>query len=306
MRRVRRTRRLLHRAVQIGLISVQIRLIRKLQMYMKDAQSIRTRSVAISCAVFNINAYSNEDCLRNFRFTSQELPRIMRLVDWKRSSTTRNRYSSHSALSEVFYENAWALFDNCSSLVMSYRSNLIFKRAALYASAIVENGGALTRCIGFIDGTKIKMPDLVVQIIFKEAWRQPDAYLYRKSQLEAALRDNLVYEGEQHYIYGDSAYVLRPWLQTAYPRSTATEEQRNLNRSMNGARTAVEWSYGEVKRYFTTQDFSRKLQVKKLPVALLYACSVLLVNFKTCLGHHTSASSYFSCPPPTLEEYCSL
>ena len=100
--------------------------------------------------------------------------------------------------------------------------------------------------------------------------RRADAYLFYKSQLDDILRDYMNINGDQYYIYGDAAYAMRPWLQIAYARRTATDEQRVFNTSMNKPRTAVEWSYGELKNTFTSQDIHRKLQVKKLPVGLLY------------------------------------
>jgi len=115
--------------------------------------------------------------------------------------------------------------------------------------------------------------------------RQPNAYLYRASKLEEALKDGLKIDGIQHCIYDDQAYVLRPWMQTADPSLAATQEQLQFNASMNAARTAVEWSYKDIKQEFASNDFHRKLQVRKMPVANLYTASVLLRNFKTCLGH---------------------
>lgn len=124
-----------------------------------------------------------------------------------------------SALSEAFYENAGALYDKCASLVLYFHHHLVSQRAELYASAIVENWGAHKRCVGFIYGTKIKMarpggfdasqrivysghnrihcfsyqtittPDgLILHLYGPFEGRQPDAYTYRKSQIESELR----------------------------------------------------------------------------------------------------------------------
>ena len=95
-------------------------------------------------------------------------------------------------------------------------------------------------------------------------------------------------------------------MQTAYAHVTITSAQAAFNRSMNKVRTSVEWSYGEVKQYFTSQDFQRKLIVAKAPIAIMYVLSVILRNFKTCMGHGRQGPAYFDCDPPTFEQYCTF
>ena len=72
---------------------------------------------------------------------------------------------------------------------------------------------------------------------------------------------------------------------------------------MNGSRTAVEWIYKDVEQKFASQDFHRKLQMKKYPVASLFIVSVLLRNIKLCVGRTTQPGLYFTCQPPSLEIY---
>lgn len=78
-------------------------------------------------------------------------------------------------------------------------------------------------------------------------------------------------------------------MQTAFLSEFEIESQKLHKTSMKGARTAIEWSYGKVKEIFTTLDFNRKVQVRKVPVALLYIINVMLLDFKTCIGHGTFA-----------------
>ena len=85
-----------------------------------------------------------------------------------------------------------------------------------------------------------------------------------------------------------------------------TPQQKEFNGKMNAARIAVEWNYKDVKQSFASNDFSRKLQVRNGPVGLFYVVSVLLRNFKTCLGHSAQSSHYFDCPPPSLEPYITM
>ena len=54
--------------------------------------------------------------------------------------------------------------------------------------------------------------------------RRHDLALFRQSNIELALEEALVIDGRQFYIYGDVAYMLRPWLQVAYDRILPTEQ----------------------------------------------------------------------------------
>lgn len=339
---------------------------RRVKRVRNDISLILQRSISISNYTFNINVFSSEECVREFRFRPSEINEVMKQTGWVAESTKRNRYACNpytatcillrrlaypcrwkdlefmfgmhaSHMSEVFHEVAHSFYNTSGKLVTRFRGNLLKSRSALYANAIVESGGTLTHCVGFIDGTKIKIsrpggpttnqrsvysghkrmhclsfqtistPDgLIFHVFGPIEGRQPDAYLYLKSNLEQYLQQYLNNEGVQYYIYGDQAYHMRPWMQVGYPKRNSTPEQRKHNRAMNSARVCVEWSYGEVKNSFATQDFARKMQVMKLPVGLLYVVSILLRNFKTCTGHHPLAVSHFGCLPPSFEEYVSL
>ena len=52
-------------------------------------------------------------------------------------------------------------------------------------------------------------------------------------------------------------------MQRAFRTLHATEEELKTNEYINGDRTSAEWSQGEVKRFFSTQDYSRKLKIAK-------------------------------------------
>lgn len=347
-------------------VSTQIRILRRVRASQDDVHLIRYRSMNISGMRFNINMYSDEKCLRDFRFRRYELPIIMDQVGWTSGKTKRNGYVCDpltatcvllrrlatpcrlkdleeefglrfSALSEIFWEVCESLHEGKGELVTKFRKDLMTERASYYAECVHGQGASLDNCVGFIDGTKIRMarpgghssnqrcvytghkrchcltyqtittPDgLIFHLFGPIEGRRPDAYMFNKSVLGAELESNMVIGDKQYNIYGDAAYLLRAWLQTAFPRQTATEEEKRYNKSMSAVRIAVEWSYGEVKKHFTSQDFARKLQVRKAPIAVLYICSVLLWNFKTCLRHGGLVPSKFQCVPPSLETYCTM
>ena len=151
----------------------------------------------------------------------------------------------------------------------TFQSILMQEIAIMYAEYISRRG-MLNTCVGFIDGTKIRIsrPDLhlhqravysghkrvhclpyqtakppdgfLLHLYGPVEGRQPDAFLYRASGLDATLCNGLKVKGIQYCIYGDQSYVIRPLMSTAYPTALATDEQLSFNTSMNAVRIAVE------------------------------------------------------------------
>ena len=77
--------------------------------------------------------------------------------------------------------------------------------------------------------------------------------------------------------------MLRPWMQIAFPGTSATAEEEAYNSRMSAVRVAVEWNYKDLKQMWSLNDFSRALKVRQSPIGLLYISSALLHNVKTCL-----------------------
>lgn len=237
-------------------------------------------------------------------------------------------------LSEIFWESLERMLEVRGHLVLNWRDDLMSRRAAMYAEHIHEHA-PLDTCVGYMDCTKQKVsrpgghnrnqralytghkrtwclkwqtvstPDgLIFHIWGPEDGRRHDSTLYRKSDIDSILEHGLLINGVRCCIFADAAYILRAWLQVAYPRLNATVLQQAYNTSMNGGRTCVEWSYKDTRQSWTAIDFQRKMKVRESPVALLNIGAMLLWNVKVVLGHGSQTASFMAdCPPPTWEEY---
>ena len=204
---------------------------------------------------------------------------------------------SGSALSQIFYATIELLVVKWGSLLSEWRVEFMRERAGLYSSRIAEAGAFLDKCVGFVDGTalfvsrpggglkrvcysghkrrhavkflNVLTPDGLFFYLFGP-WegRRHDMTLYHKSGLDDVLPDALVVDGEQHYLYGDAAFMIRPWLQAAFC-GNLTEQQEQCNRTMKVPRSAVEWGFRDVKQTCSALDFARKLKVRESPIGLL-------------------------------------
>lgn len=242
-----------------------------------------------------------------------------------------------SAMCEVFYEVIESLVNNHGKLLETFRIPFMQQRAEMYAKAISEKGAPLDNCVGFIDCTKIQMcrpsgrnamqkstysghkrfhcliyqtvttPDGLLFYLFgPEVGRRHDMTLYRESGLGTVLEEGMVIDGKQYCIFGDAAYILRAWLQTAYQSISASPQEMMYNAAMSAVREAVEWTYKDVKQLWSSQDFKREMKVRRSPLALLYKASALLWNFHVCICPGGQTSMYFDVAAPTLNEYLNL
>lgn len=335
--------------------------VRKVVIEHKNVTRLLARSSAIRSTVFNLNAFSDHQSLRDFRFKKCDVGRICDMVDWSGVSS-RSEYYCHpitaicftlqrlattvrwvdmerkfgmhaSQMSEIYWENVTKLVESYG-YVLNMRGGFLRERAAIYAESIRDNNAPLPNCVGFIDCSNIRIcrpggeganqrscysghkrvhclkyqtlttPDGLMFALFgPEVGRRHDVTLYRSSQWESVLRDNMYIAGIQYYIYGDSAYLLRPWMQLPYFRDMATAEQVGFITAMSKVRVAVEHNYKDLKQYWISQDLARNLKVRQAPIAVLYKASAILLNFHACIYKRGQIREQFNVAPPSLADY---
>ena len=109
-------------------------------------------------------------------------------------------------------------------------------------------------------------------------------------------------DGTPLCIYRDPAYPLRQHLQTGFKGAHLTPDQQAFNTAMSYVRSTVEWTFGEIVRYWAFLDFKNNLKVYLSAVGKIYLVGTLLRNALTCC-YGSQVSDYFELTPPTLNEY---
>ena len=104
----------------------------------------------------------------------------------------------------------------------------------------------------------------------------------------------------QFYIFGDAAYMLRPWIQVAFPSVGASEAHALYNTLMSAVHVSVDWTYKDLKQLWLFADFTRALKVRQAPIALIYKAAALLQNFMACMEGRGQVNEYFDFPRPTF------
>lgn len=132
--------------------------------------------------------------------------------------------------------------------------------------------------------------------------RRHDMTVLRWSPIEEKLADALLMYAVQYYLYEDPMYILRPYLQVGFKGAALTEKQVEFYKVIAMVHIAVQWAFKDVKNYFTTMGFSRKLYLKNTPAGMFYLVATILWHFRVCL-YKSQSATFFSCEAPTLEEY---
>lgn len=217
-------------------------------------------------------------------------------------------------------------------LTSELNADYIAAKAPAFASAIHAKSNALDNCVGFIDGTVIKVarpgtnglqnvvynghkrthalkfqglttPDgMFLHVYGPVEGRRHDWTLYTRSNLDAQLENALLVGSRRFCIYGDSGYNARDYMEVPLQGANLSDNQKAFNTAMSGSRVTVEWMFKEVKLYWGKMDFKRKLRIRESPVGALYLSAMLLTNIRNCLYPNQTAQ-YFKVAPPSLEEY---
>lgn len=183
-------RRLTARNSSFTRTPVFITVAENVQKLTQEYQGLISRSNRISSSsfYFNFNAFTDSDCIRQFRFKKRDVLELVSALRFPNQfySTSRNRYSTSGLLStcvllrrlssamnwndmelmfgkhgshlfEIFWEAVQKALDERGHLLhTSVLPSLFFKnRLQLYADATYAKGGALKTCVGLIDGTLI-------------------------------------------------------------------------------------------------------------------------------------------------------
>lgn len=88
--------------------------------------------------------------------------------------------------------------------------------------------------------TITKQEGLMFSLDGTEEERLHDINLLRGMVLHEIVENCLNVDGKQYLIYGEDAYVLRPWFQAGYKRSTYRAALKLLNNEMRTMREVVE------------------------------------------------------------------
>ena len=180
-----------------------------------------------------------------------------------------------------------------------------------YCRAIKRKGAALDNCFGFIDGTvrpvcrptvnqrmynghkkihalkfqSVVIPNGIIGNMYGPIeGKRHDCALLRLSNLLTKLEQYAIStNGISLCLYGDPAYPIRMHLQCPFRSIAFSPQQIAFNTSMSQVRTAVEWVFGDITKWWAFTDFKKNLKLNLSSVGKMYLICALLTNAKTCL-----------------------
>jgi len=282
---LQRTRRRLRSEVLVrhiageGVVALEPVLLRLLRVR-RDVRCLMERVRGVSATSFNLGTFSTEQALSLFRVKPADVGRVAGLLHLEdevypgrhrvsgieRLCIMLRRLSSparwvdleglfgrrSSALCAIFLETLEVLLTRWEGAFCSWRGDLMGERAGTYAECVLEKGGAIDNCVGFMDGTgifvarpgeglqrsvysghkrthmlkfqSIVTPDgLLFHLAGPVEGRRHDITLYRDAGTDEMFDAGLLVHGVRYCLFGDKAYLARPWLQVSFPSGPGVE-----------------------------------------------------------------------------------
>lgn len=96
---------------------------------------------------------------------------------------------------------------------------------------------------------------MIPNYFWPEEGRRHDMKLLRHSGQGEKIKDALVINLRQYYIYGDAPYFRTPWIHTSIDHAKYTDDQDVYKSEMGKVRVAVEWNYKDREQIWERDDF---------------------------------------------------
>lgn len=91
--------------------------------------------------------------------------------------------------------------------------------------------------------------------------RRHDLALYKKSDTEESLRGVYFANWKRYYFSAKGGYNRRDVVDVPFQEYNVSQAAQRENRKNKSVRLSVEWSYMEVKLYWKTVDFKRRMSI---------------------------------------------
>lgn len=241
---------------------------------------------------------------------------------------------SRAALCEIYTTTLTLLLERLSYLLEWREDIFTLETMQRYAKKIADKKCPLPRCFGFIDGTvrlicrpqkdqeilysghkhshgikfqSVITPDGIIQCLYGPVpGSRTDAYLLSESGLIDRMRTHMSSLNiSPYYLFGDKGYSMFDVLHLPYigDQNTLTPTQRRFNYTMSSLRQCVEWGFGHVQTNWAFTDWKKSCKLGLNQVGTQYKMAIIFGNLLSCLRGHNQTSLFYSCEPPSIEEY---
>ncbi|OAD76008.1 hypothetical protein PHYBLDRAFT_186089 [Phycomyces blakesleeanus NRRL 1555(-)] len=314
-----------------------------------------------------LRIFPDDDCKFLFRFTYQQMQQLVLLFGLKEKmffqENSRGKFSlsaiesvaillhrlsyssrlgdlaiffgrSESTLSPVFKELVCRLH-------LKFRAAMIFdynqfkpENLERFSNAIYRKCQRVQHCIGFIDGTFVKVarptdnqeqcytghyrahglkyqavvtPDGITSSFYGPVvGSHHDMFLYRESRIETYMRNTFDFRHEHgpcYHLYGDLAYVSSEYMMHPFGNAPEDSPYHVFNMEMSRLCVSVEHEFSYVGNLFSFVKFVQNQRLFLSPVASHYIVATLLKNIYVCFNRGNQTSMKFNVLPPIPQNY---
>ena len=134
--------------------------------------------------------------------------------------------------------------------------------------------------------------------------RHNDNYTLQHSNIQQVLSNIQLNQPLKYVVYGDSAYWSDEFIKSRHRDEEMCDTKKLENASMSKCRQTVEWDYGLVGSLWKRIFFKKNLKLREQSVCNMTLFCMLITNaYVTMNGSQSSV--FFTCMPPSLEEWTS-
>ena len=175
-------------------------------------------------------------------------------------------------------------------------AEFVAEKASTHAEAVHQKSNAMPNCIGFLDGSVIgisgprgsRMHNVVYighkrkHALKHQTIVSPDGLILHAFGLLEGLRHDwtlyvrcgmveqlcavLSIDGKQYFIYRDSGYNRRTFMEVPFQSSNLTAAQKAFNGAMSSVRVTAEWLFKEIKIFWSAMDSNANFECASLPL----------------------------------------
>jgi hypothetical protein len=154
----------------------------------------------------------------------------------------------------------------------------------------------------------ITTPDGLISSLFGPfTSRTNDLGMFNASRVPHRLHRMMPASNKMLYLDGDPAYHYSYGVICSFGlRKQLSRRKRRFNKELSAHRIAVEHSFGQIFRQWTSLPFEQGLKIGNQAVTAFPLVTALLSNCHTCLDGGNQTSIKYQLEPLTLAEYLGL
>lgn len=199
----------------------------------------------------------------------------------------------------TFVEKTCPEFDECISFI----ENTVLEISGTFKDAQQNTcyaGHSKWHVLKFQTVTVLEVIIIPLSGLFEG--RRQDRTFYILGNKDQQLHDEMNVNDIHCHIHGNARYYGKVYNAVPFSRAFLVAPQQSAKTCIARDWVLVEWIYREIKLFWCSTDYKRKLKAGDVAVGYLYQAEMLLPNIESCICPH-QMSQFLNCLLPSLSNF---